>query len=35
VRGWIERVTMQPGFIEDVEPYGTNAAPGAGRSLYD
>jgi glutathione S-transferase len=35
VRRWIERVTTQPGFIEDVEPYGANAAPGAGRSLYD
>jgi hypothetical protein len=28
-------VTQQAGFIEDVEPYGSNAAPGAGRSLYD
>lgn len=35
LRGWVERVTRQPGFIEDVEPYGSNAAPGAGRSLYD
>jgi glutathione S-transferase len=35
VRAWIERVMQQPGFIEDVEPYGPNAAPGAGRSLYD
>jgi glutathione S-transferase len=35
IRDWIERVTQQPGFMEDVEPYGANAAPGAGRSLYD
>jgi glutathione S-transferase len=35
VRSWIERVMQQPAFIEDVEPYGSNAAPGAGRSLYD
>ena len=34
IRSWIERVVQQPGFIEDVEPYGSNAAPGAGRSLY-
>jgi glutathione S-transferase len=32
---WLERVAEQPGFIEDVEPYGANAAPGAGRSVYD
>lgn len=35
VRRWIQRVMDQPGFMEDVEPYGPNAAPGAGRSLYD
>jgi glutathione S-transferase len=35
VRRWLERVMQQPGFIEDVEPYGSNAAPGAGRSIYD
>ena len=35
VQGWAERVMQQPGFIEDVEPYGANAAPGAGRSVYD
>ena len=35
VRAWLERVTHQPGFMEDVEPYGANAAPGAGRSIYD
>jgi glutathione S-transferase len=35
VRAWFERVEQQPGYMEDVEPYGANAAPGAGRSLYD
>jgi glutathione S-transferase len=35
LRAWFERVQQQPGYIEDVEPYGANAAPGAGRSLYD
>jgi glutathione S-transferase len=35
LRAWFGRVERQPGYIEDVEPYGANAAPGAGRSLYD
>jgi glutathione S-transferase len=35
LRAWFDRVEQQPGYIEDVEPYGANAAPGAGRSLYD
>jgi glutathione S-transferase len=35
VRAWFERVEQQPGYVEDVEPYGANAAPGAGRSPYD
>jgi len=35
VRAWLDRVAQHPGYIEDVEPYGANAAPGAGRSLYD
>jgi glutathione S-transferase len=35
LRAWFERVQQQPGYIEDVEPYGANAAPGAGRSIYD
>jgi glutathione S-transferase len=35
VRAWFARVEEQPGFIEDVEPYGANAVPGAGRSIYD
>lgn len=32
---WFARVEQQPGYMEDVEPYGSNAAPGAGRSMYD
>ena len=35
VRAWLARVEAQPGFMEDVAPYGANAAPGAGRSIYD
>jgi glutathione S-transferase len=34
-RAWLARVEGQPGFVEDVEPYGANAVPGAGRSIYD
>jgi glutathione S-transferase len=34
VRAWFERVEAQPGYMEDVEPYPANAAPGAGRSVY-
>jgi glutathione S-transferase len=33
-RAWLARVEEQPGFVEDVEPYGANAVPGAGRSIY-
>jgi hypothetical protein len=35
VRDWFARVAEQPGYMNDVEPYGANAAPGAGRSIYD
>jgi glutathione S-transferase len=35
IRAWIARVEAQPGHMEDVEPYGPNAMPGAGRSIYD
>ena len=35
LRAWFETVERQPGYIEDVEPYGANATPGAGRSIYD
>ena len=34
VRAWLARVEQQPRYVEDVEPYGANAAPGAGRSIY-
>jgi glutathione S-transferase len=34
VRAWLARVEQQPGYMEDVEPYGVNAAPGAGSSIY-
>src|SRR5215208_1651013 len=34
-RAWFGRVEALPGYVEDVEPYGANAAPGAGRSRYD
>ena len=34
VRAWFARVEAQPGYMEDVEPYGANAAPGAGQSIY-
>jgi glutathione S-transferase len=34
VRAWIGRVEAQPGWFDDVAPYGANAAPGAGRSIY-
>jgi glutathione S-transferase len=35
VEAWIKRVTGQPRFVEDLEPYPPNARPGAGRSIYD
>jgi glutathione S-transferase len=35
LNAWFARVETQPGYMEDVEPYGQNAAPGAGRSIYD
>jgi glutathione S-transferase len=35
VRAWLERIAQQPGYLEDVAPYGANAAPGRGRSIYD
>src|SRR5256885_3913918 len=33
VRARVDRVEQQPGYMEDVEPYGANAAPGAGRAI--
>jgi glutathione S-transferase len=35
IRRWLGRVAGQPGYLNDLEPYPANAAPGAGRSLYD
>lgn len=35
VTAWFERLRALPGFIADLEPYGANARPGAGRSIYD
>ena len=32
---WLDRVRAQDGYFEDVEPYGANARPGRGRSIYD
>ncbi|MBV8734013.1 MAG: glutathione S-transferase family protein [Solirubrobacterales bacterium] len=34
LRSWFRRVERQPAYVEDVEPYGANAAPGAGHSIY-
>jgi glutathione S-transferase len=34
VRAWFDRVRALPGFVADLEPYGENARPGAGRSIY-
>jgi glutathione S-transferase len=34
IERWLERVTVQPGYMNDVEPYPPNARAGAGRSLY-
>jgi glutathione S-transferase len=33
--GLLRRVARQPGYVNDLAPYGKNAAPGAGRSVYD
>ena len=35
VLAWFDRVRALPGFVADLEPYGANARPGAGRSIYD
>ena len=32
---WLRRVACQPGYVNDLAPYDENAAPGAGRSIYD
>ena len=31
---WVERIRSLPGFVDDLAPYGDNARPGAGRSIY-
>jgi len=33
-RAWLERVVMQPAFMNDLEPYPPNASVLAGRSMY-
>jgi glutathione S-transferase len=35
LEAWLARVTEQPGYMNDLEPYPDNARPGAGRSIYD
>ena len=32
---WLRRVEATPGFVNDLEPYPSNARPGASRSTYD
>jgi glutathione S-transferase len=34
LRAWLDRVRRQPGYMDDLRPYGGNATPGAGRSIY-
>jgi glutathione S-transferase len=34
VKAWIGRVESTPRHMNDLEPYGPNAWPGAGRSIY-
>jgi glutathione S-transferase len=31
---WMQRIRSLPGFVDDLAPYGANARPGAGRSIY-
>jgi glutathione S-transferase len=33
-QAWAERIRALPGFVDDLAPYGDNARPGAGRSIY-
>jgi glutathione S-transferase len=35
VQAWLRRVPEQPGYVNDLLPYPSNARPGAGRSIYD
>jgi glutathione S-transferase len=34
VQAWMGRLRALPGFVDDLGPYGDNARPGAGRSIY-
>jgi glutathione S-transferase len=34
VQAWLRRIAAQPRYMNDLEPYPPNAAPGAGRSIY-
>jgi glutathione S-transferase len=33
-RAWLQRVSEQPGFVDDLAPYPANASVLAGRSIY-
>jgi glutathione S-transferase len=35
VQSWLRRVTEQPGYVNDLEPYPPNARAGVSRSTYD
>jgi glutathione S-transferase len=35
VAAWLTRVTAQPDFLDDLQPYPPNARPGVGRSTYE
>lgn len=35
LRAWLARVQAQPGYMNDLEPYPSNARAGASRSIYD
>jgi glutathione S-transferase len=35
LRAWLERVQEQPGYMNDLEPYPSNARAGASSSIYD
>jgi len=35
LRAWLSRIEALPRFVDDLQPYGANARPGAGHSIYD
>jgi len=35
LRSWLARVQVQPGYMNDLEPYPPNSYAGASRSIYD